>query len=266
MTIKDICKVHYLSCVEAYFGAWIRDYIELPALYCESYLSWDEVVRAFTDDRVNYADFSLIPRLQELSERVGITTHCKGNVIPAVRGKDELMLLSVKENFFSRQKPWRSDHYISVERLTEKKISYLNEYPLEEGEISLAEFSDQFGGTCLIYRVTGNDGQAEILRQSELQLQKLRGNELSKMPNSLSVKQLRDAIGILRVSRKRTLEWLTWYEQNCYVIGGDELRERIAKQINYADKYYFLAQRLMIRGETDENFIQEAVQRLGEME
>lgn len=266
MKVKDICKVQYLSCVEAYFGAWFRDYVELPALYCESYLSWHEIAGAFSNSTVNYANFSLIPRLQELAERVGLVTHCKENGFPVKRGKGELVLLSVKENFFTKQKPWRSDHYIALEKCTAKKIYYLNEYPLEEGETPFAEFSDKFGGTCLIYRATGNDGQAGLLWQSKTQAERLSGDKLSEPPQIISVKRLRDAVGILRVSRRRTMEWLTWYAKNRYIADAERLRKRLTEQISYADKCYFLLQKMMIRCERDEKILRGITLRLQDLE
>ncbi len=262
MTVKDICKVHYFSCVEAYFGAWIMRFIQLPLLYAQSYLPWNEIVRAFEDDSVEYINFPHIPRIQDFAERIGIVTHRKQRGLPQNVNRNDLLLLSVKENFFSKRKPWRSDHYIAAE-LTGKKIKYCNEYPLVSGEIEKTAFNEQFGGESLVYSLLSCDlTQAKkICMQQITAIYEKRENYLYP---TLPLNRLRDAIGILRVSRKRTVEWLAKQD---FISGKDELRKKLVGQIEYADNCYFRLQSIMIRnGRAEERFLKEITEQIARFE
>lgn len=269
MTVKDVCKVHYLSCVEAYFGAWIRNRVELPALYCESFITWSEIAGLFAEGNAEYASFSAIKRLQDLAEEVGLTRHerKKGMIRLDECHDGELTLLSVNESFIKGRKPWRNDHYIAVEKLTDKTLRYINEYPLETGEVFLAEFKDEFGGTCLIYSTTEAFERHELIKRSELQVKRLCKSENKREVAYIdSEKRLRDAIGILRVSRKRTLEWLIWYARNSYVEKAEEIQRKLTKQIAYADNCFFRLQSMIIRDQTNGAVLREITERLFETE
>ncbi len=244
MTIKDLCGVHYLSCVEAYFGAWIKDYFDLSALYCESFITWSEIVRAFSSG-VKYSDFSLIPRLQELAENAGITTHEKRAGMPIGLDKKALTLLSVNETFFSERRPWRNDHYIAAERLTKKNILYLNEYPLEKAEMPLSEFYPKYGGVYLEYRLQGQENGL-LQKKSELQREKLKNISKEDVPIIVPL-VLRDALAIFRVSRKRTLFWL---ERGCPE-KAIKTKELLKSQMETADRDYVQTQMGIMRNKND---------------
>lgn len=265
MTVSDFGKVQYLSCVEAYFGAWIRRRIPLPALYSKSYLSWPEITRAFADDRVSYAAFSFIERLQDFAEHIGITTHRKVCGIPNENDRKDLLLISVTERFFDRQRPWRNDHYIAVTKHTKRKIVYLNEYPLEKGEILSSDFSEKIGKDCLIFSWKKRSS-FEFEDESDSQLQAIvysgKGNAVT-----LTAIRLRDAVGILRVSRRRTVEWLDWYSRKKDIPFHARLRECLMKQIFFADKCYFQLQRMILRGgEPNQSLLREVTETINALE
>lgn len=244
MTINEIGKVHALSCVEAYFGAWVKDYAELPALYAESYLPWGEIVTAFETPTVRYANFPYLPRIQDLAERYGMVTHRRERGLPQRRSDGDLVLLYANEKFFSKQKPWRGDGCIAAE-ITDRSIKYFNEYPLESGEIPRAEFEDKFIGESLVYSFSGTDAVPE------------RGASLLQSPRAarapygadFTLQRLRDAIGILRISRRRTAEWLDWYAREHNVPQKEKIRNRLVGQIRYADECFVRLQGALIRNE-----------------
>ena len=115
MKIEDICKVQYLSCVEAYFGAWVKDKIPLGALYCESFLSWTEILKAFSSYET-YANFSKIRRLQDFAEHIGLISHKMTDTLLSSDQFDvkTLTLFAVNDSFFVKRKAWREDHYIAI--------------------------------------------------------------------------------------------------------------------------------------------------------
>lgn len=266
MTEKDICKVHYLSCVEAYFGAWIKEYIPLAALYCGSYLTWREILESFTRPEIGYANFSAIKRIQDLAEEAGIIIHLKQNGFPDKRNEIDLMLLSVNESFFGLRRAWRKDHYIAVEALSESKISYLNEYPLERKEIPIQTFKEQYGGNYLIYSFV-SDNLSGLADCEHAQWKKICEPKEREICYPSSTIRLRDAIGILRVSRRRTLEWLKYYAAIRNIFGIERICERFTEQINFADRSYFeLAKILARRGNAEQAALNKIVDELNFLE
>lgn len=265
MTVNDLIKVHYLSCVEAYFGAWIGNRIPPAALYSESYLPWSIINRAFADDSVSYAAFPLIARLQDFAEEAGVTTHRKICGIPDCYGEDDLLLMSVTNGFFERQIPWRRDHYIAVTKLTNRKIAYLNEYPLGRGIMNRSEFYEKYGGDCLLFSFKKKESSL-FGQRSVCQLEAI----CQKNQNSyteLSAVRLRDAIGILRVSRRRMVEWLRWFALRHEIPFAEKLCERALIQVKYADNCYFRLQRFILRGEIiRQSLLNEITERIGALE
>ena len=244
MTIIDIGRVHALSCVEAYFGAWIKDYAELPALYAESYLPWEEIVTAFETPSVCYANFPYLPRIQDCAERYGMVTHRRERGLPQRRNNGDLMLLYVSEKFFEKQQPWRGDGCVAVE-ITDCGVKYFNGYPLESGEIPRAEFVEKSVGESLVYSLA----EADAVKKSGVSRLQSPCRASSSCGADFNLKRLRDAIGVLRVSRKRTVEWLDWYAQEHSVKKKEKIRNRLAEQIRYADGCFVRLQGALIRNE-----------------
>ncbi len=257
MTVKDICQVHYFSCVEAYFGAWIKKFVPLPMLYCESFLSWHEICKAFSNG-ATYADFNLIRRIQDMAEAAGLVTHEKlRGMTDYMPNEKNLILVSVNEKFFPKQKPWRKDHYIAIEKITPTKIDYVNEYPLLVGEMPLTAFREKFGGDSLIYKLCSQDNLF-CRQQSAVQANELKTFSVGDI-DTFPLLALRDALGILRVSRKRILEWLAWYSDISGLHQAERLPVCIKEQIQAADKYYLQAQSMFLRKKSDDSIIQRII-------
>lgn len=249
MTKEEICRVHYLSCVEAYFGAWIGEKIPLGALYCESFLRWQEVLQAFSRDTTTYAAFSDIKRLQDLSEEVGLTTHVltQSLITPDIYDAAALTLFAVKDSFFLGRKAWREDHYIAITRYTKKRIAYINQFPLEEVKSGTERLAADLSGQCLIYRLTGSYDKALFATKSERQAEKLKTPSEGSLPALSSAMHLRDAIGVLRVSRRRALDWLDWYVGAFGETELERIRGPVEEQIHAADRAYLQLHMYLVR-------------------
>lgn len=269
MTKEDICKVHYLSCVEAYFGAWIKEHVPLGALYCESFLRWQEIIAAFAKDTTTYAAFAEIPRLQDMAEELGLITHVRTELLiaPEMFDAKALTLFGVKESFFTGRKAWREDHYIAVTRYTKKWIDYINQFPLEEGKVQTKQLVDDLSGRCLIYRKTKNYDKAFFAEKSRRQEERLETQADGRYSVLLDSVQLRDAIGVLRVSRRRVLDWLTWYIHSFGHTELERIRGPIEEQIQAADRAYLqLHMYLVRRQQPDSEFLTSITEELSRYE
>ena len=269
MIKEDICKVHYLSCVEAYFGAWIKEHVPLGALYCESFLRWQEILAAFARETTTYASFTEIPRLQDLSEELGLTAHerTESLIAPETFDAKTLTLFGVKESFFTGRKAWREDHYIAVTRYTKKWIDYINQFPLEEGKVQTKRLVADLSGRCLIYRNTKNYDKALFAEKCDRQAERLRTQTGEEYPVLTDAVRLRDAIGVLRVSRRRVLDWLTWYTHSFGHTELERIRGPIEEQIQAADRAYLqLHMYLVRRQQPDAEFLTSITEELSRYE
>lgn len=254
MTVKDIRQVHYFSCVEAYFGAWIKNFIPLPMLYCDSFISWYEICNSVKYG-ADYADFRLIRRIQDLAELSGLVSRKKTNgKIDWKCDANSLTLVSVNEKFFPKRKPWQKEHYIAIENITPKKISYVNESPLSVGRMPLSAFYDRFGGDSVLYRL-GRQDNSVFYRQSDCLRHLLKTFPVCNA-DPLPLLALRDALGILRVSRRRTIEWLAWDNGVTGRAQTKRLTLAIQEQVRAADKYYLQIQFLRLKKRSDDSLIQ----------
>ena len=154
------------------------------------------------------------------------------------------MLLYVSEKFFAKQQPWRGDGCVAVE-ITDCGVKYFNGYPLESGEIPRAEFVEKSVGESLVYSLA----EADAVKKSGVSRLQSPCRASSSCGADFNLKRLRDAIGVLRVSRKRTVEWLDWYAQEHSVKKKEKIRNRLAEQIRYADGCFVRLQGALIRNE-----------------
>lgn len=257
MKIKDILKVHYLSCVEAYFGAWIQKFLDLRMLYCESWLSWNDILKIFITSKIQYANFYGIRRIQDLAECAGIVKHIRRDDLNDLSSKKNILnLLSVKKEFFHSQMPWREDHFIAVLSFSEKNIRYINQYPLSKGKISKIDLLKSFGGVNLIFELNTQKHVDKIfVDKHREQIKKIVLYEEKFKFRAVSERSLLDALGVLRISRRRTLEWANKYIKEDFL--KTKIQQNMREQLLLADKAYSHVQYNLLKGQTMETSEQE---------
>ena len=156
MKPEDLTGIPFLSCVEHYFLAWLKKTEDIRPLFVGSFAEAEAVARYFAAGGT-YAAYDGIERLQDLSERLGVTAHCRSGSPP--RGDEPLALMRVNLSFFTGALlPWREDHFVAVERCGEG-FRFINQYPLSEGFLTEAELKERFGGVSLFFRVCGAPGR-----------------------------------------------------------------------------------------------------------
>ena len=116
MNREALGKVLSLSCVENYFLGYFQERFDVRPLYAESFVPFREVMTAFLNEGVSYENYPLV-RLQETSEKLGLTEHRYSEKFHYQKNK--LNLIRVNREFFNRSKllPWRADHYIAIEKV-----------------------------------------------------------------------------------------------------------------------------------------------------
>jgi len=227
-----------LSCIERYFLAWYHQYGNERELYSDSFQSVKQVFSTFSGDAV-YECYQDIPRVQDLAESYGIVKHdfCSMDFAQALRiiynNSFDLVLIKVNDKFFEqyKRKTRRADHYIMVNN----DLHWVNEYPLSEGSFSEDDFKKIYGGIVCKFRILNTDISVPDKNIKKIQMQ---DTEQIAIPNTM--RGLEDAIGVLRVSRKRLKHY---YESNV------ALSLLLEEELKMLDKLYFEARYAQIKNQ-----------------
>ena len=240
LTKKDIEGVPAVSCVESYALAYLGKRMDVRKLYAESFLPFGRTLKDFAAG-ARYENYPL-PRIQDTAEKLGVWKHECFSLPEPVRGR--LNLMEVNDYFFygAKQRPWRADHFITLDKAGEN-LRYLNCYPLSEGEFGRAEALRCFGGRMLSYAYSGGFDESAYEKLAGEQYSLVCRREKAAVP-ALGALPLRNAAAILKVSRQRTLSWLR-HESGRGAFFFDETLENIAEKLVSLYKKLIVAAELM---------------------
>lgn len=247
----------YLSCVEAYYLAWLSEFFDVRKLYAESFVEIAEVMKGFAFG-AKYENYGRIARVQDTGERLGVTTHeifsgslschCEGRspaAIPYNIQPHNLTLMRVNEKFFRGSlTAWRDDHFIAVTR-NRNGYDYVNHYPLSCGELTQAQLFDVYGGTMLAYAYCDKFNVALYDKKRAETLMRLKETPQSNCFKTLSGAALRDALGLLKISRERMRLWL--------LSEGYDLPE-LNEQVSDLQRLYFKLGADIVRGKNNADY------------
>lgn len=253
---KQVSDALALSCVEYYFLAWLAQYYSVEKLYVESFVSLKKVFDDFSCGG-KYETYGGIPRMQDVAERCGVTEHTFENIsaecaLKSIKNQSEteLCLVRVNDTFFSeyKRKAWREDHYICVGN----ELDWINEYPLSDGKMDSNIFKQVYDGAMCTYRLK------DIHKEPTNDIYtKLRYQEFDNINPYIGLDNFENALGVLRVSRKRLLKLYEWN------IGISAiLRDENA----LLDKLYLCVHYLKIRSNNDDNAVYGKIKNLIQME
>ena len=226
---KEISGALALSCVESYFLAWLNRYYNVSNLYGNSFISLKQAFDDFSHGAM-YQNYCYLPRLQDVAEEYGVVKHeyrpCSANEALTLLRKqadDDLYLIRVNTSFFTgyKRSSWREDHYICVN----KNLEWINQYPLSEGCFTEQQFIEIYDGAICIYKI--NDIVLDLPDYASFQYV-TQNFDIQDLPSSLGA--LEEAIGILRVSRKRL---------ELYYSSKKKVKELLHEEVMCMDKIYF---------------------------
>lgn len=248
----------YLSCVEAYYLAWLSEFFDVRKLYVESFVEFAEVIKDFACG-AKYENYGRIARVQDTGKRLGVTPHeifngslpcyCEGRSPAAISygiQPRNLTLIKVNEKFFRGSlTAWRDDHFIAATEVQEEKLYYVNHYPLSCGELTQVQLFDVYGGTMLAYAYCDKFNVALYDKKRAETLMRLKETPQSNCFKTLSGEALRDALGVLKISRERMRLWL--------LSEGYDLPE-LNEQVSDLQRLYFKLGADIVRGKNNADY------------
>jgi len=241
-------NISSLSCVESYF-LYILDIenYSYKHLYSHSYEGFNEICKAFFDEGMSYAYYNGVPRLQDVAQRFGLV-ELKGVEIPELFAALELdgyCCVKTKPSYIKNRYNslmWRDDHYILLTEYTGEFWSFLNDTPRDTGKLTNSEILEAYNGKMLIIRIlkeiTEEIKESLLLDFRTALSQKVKPYALCTIDNVIAA---RDAIGVLRVLRRRLHEYCSLYTDCEFMF--EYLRE--------LDKQYSLLEYMRLRNKVD---------------
>lgn len=258
--IRDVLSI---SCVENYFMGWCKvNDISLDMLYNQSYEPIGKCAEAFLKNGASYESYNGIKRIQETAEEYGIVTHKYYSVyllglIKTENIGNNLLLIQVNKKFFNniQRAPWREDHYICITEKNGNNYKYINNYPFGEGILTFEQLNNVFGGSIIVFKKTGCFDIEKIVRENNKQINNI---IYSKKFEFCDIEQknfinLRDCIGILKISRQRIKEWIKYISNLYSIIYDAEIENCLLEEINELNKLFTYLELQNLRNKFDKN-------------
>lgn len=265
MNRETLGKVLSLSCVENYFLGYFQERFDVRSLYAESFVPFQKVMNAFLNEHASYENYPLV-RLQETSEKLGLTEHRYSEKF--CYQKYKLNLIRVNREFFKGVKlmTWRADHYIALEK-TKDGYAYWNNYPLSEGHMSENRADEIYDGACLVFQEAGEFSEQIYRELCALQYARIENQSIDEVRiTEEKLVNLRDALLVLKVLRKRVAAWLAFEADNKRFDGDLSFQIHTEKLIQLYERILVEIQLQIVRKKSDISKINEKLMQLCEQE
>ena len=218
---KEIFREFYgLSCAENYFlYILFCNRYNYELLYYRSYLPMTDIFFSFTKGKEKYASYSKISRLPDVAVETGLAefnlleySDISGIDIDC----DVNYLIGVKPEFIEyryKTKLWREDHYLLLCNKTgDGEYGYVNDTPRDQGTIKLVELNENYNGKVLSIRlIRGITSSDENVFLSSFKQRLSHQDNLKSFFCTSEYDNIRDALGVLRISRKRIKSYCSLY-------------------------------------------------------
>lgn len=208
-----------LSCVERQLLYIFEDnQINPNILFVDSFERVETILDYFMNRGMKYSEFNIFDRLQHIAREKGIIDMKYVEIRDeAFINKYEYILLRVNVEFLNKtygSSIWNDEHYVLITQKDADTYYYLNDNPYDERIISKEEMYELSTSSAI-----GISLKRELLAENDELRQfydKLNGNDDAYKYQFNSVKdnsllQLRDALGVIRVMRKRNYYFISEY-------------------------------------------------------
>ncbi|MBP2245834.1 hypothetical protein [Paenibacillus xylanexedens] len=265
---SDFDDLLSFSCVENYISAHLKkEGFNISLLYYLSFAPFKSLYQDFTNNHIEYARLSSITRIQDLAVKENIIDMNWSNetdINEMFNANNHNLLVGVNLKYFHDKYkiyPWRDDHYVYIRKLDEDIYHYLNDNPKDEGIVTREQFQQLYNGQCIKYHLINHD---KITKKEDLLFKfcstlKIPENSMDinvSLLGKTDAVQIRDFLGVIRISRMRVERFMNNYFQVDY----------IGPYINEISKLYALVEYQRLRKKLDLNYINESIKKLYSMD
>ena len=202
-----------LSCIENYFLYAIESHVkDFHFLFCDSYLNWDQIWDEIFEKGVNYAHWSATPRLHHTAKKHGIADFNWRRMVTLELSGLAYNAVSINPKYIRdkyKTAPWRDNHYLLVDKMSEDEYRYINDVPPAMDMITTKQLNDVFNGEIFGFEFTNVITNHMKAEWTAALIKELANNTTTEINADYLIKEnalkIRDFIGILKVLRKRIL-------------------------------------------------------------
>lgn len=217
---NKLLKEYALSCIENYLLYLISDQ-EYPwqTIYCESFMPLGHIlVEMYEGD--DYSHFKGVKRLQEVSMEHGFSElEFVDGIVDLSEMNDAYYAVQVTNDYMREKynfEPWRNDHHILMHNLSNQSVvEYLNDVPIDSGQMSFEEVSKICDQSAIIFHVKDCAG-IDIKKAVDIAKKCVSAFEMDKLKlhfDNFTYEIARDAVSVCKVLVKRQHDFMKLFDQ-----------------------------------------------------
>ena len=242
----ELNNLYGLSCIENFLLYILKKEKYLyKYLFFQSFLPFRIIIDSFIREKVQFAYFDKIMRIQDLAGKYGlIDLHTINSLDFEFINKYEYICVMVKPEYIKSKYKialWREDHYILLSQLNKNHFYYLNDTPRDVGLISFAELKSIFAGQIVAFDIRHNITDELIKQFFNLFIYNLDFDKREFIINIDDFVTARDILGIHRILRRRVYEFCSMYTDVEFLI----------PYLNTLDKHYTSLEYMRLRNNVD---------------
>ena len=255
-------NVYGISCVENSLLAWLK-FRGLPyqSLYCRSYADINTVINEFCERKLDYLGYRDMDRLQSVAQDIGLCDLSAmeiqpGKLLPVLEevfleGKPLFIevdsgLLQKKFNITPRQR----EHGLLAYKILEGEVYLLDDYPIREIRIKPTELDKIAFRHVIVFNENSFDPDNYFNEFGHV-IKCIKAFETQQLSGEFGVDTLlflRDAVGILRISRSRVYEWLVWMQSVYHIYIEKECYTKLQELIRELNRMFSVIELYRMKG------------------
>ena len=265
LTIAFLEGTLAITCIENSLIGYLR-YLNLPykSVYCCSFINLYDTINDFILNKEDYTKYYQLKRLQDITELIQLAnvTFIESDsfentmkiLVNQTSASVPIMLHvdPTKLPNHGQILPWRDDHFVLAYRVENDVVYFLDDYPRRQFKMSIEELKNVYKGEVVLFQVIDKfnyNSYIKIIYEVLKNISKTSYKSYVKAPETLEeLIFYRDAIGIIRISRRRVVSWLMWVNENFDISINNECFTCLEKLIGLLDQLYSTLEAYRLRG------------------
>ena len=267
------------SCVENQFVMLLK-YWGLPyqAVYCNSYRTISNVIKEFKDLKKSFEYYDGFERLFSIARKLNLVELIE---VSPLDFSDMLEILKkrLKENnpiligidvskFYKDTEiiPLRNDHFVLLYGLNSTEVKILDDTPIRKHNLPIHKIQSIYDGNTIVFNCINKFDRNNYYNHIGVYTQKIvqqYENETQYtvselMPNNIEELPLfRDALGIVRISRRRLKLWFEWLKSYYGINHLNDILDVLTQLNSTLDRLFSIIEAYRLRGKMNNQTIQD---------
>ncbi len=246
MNKSELLDGYGLSCIENFFLYQLKSsYVGWTNVFYKSYLSFYRIFIDFYIHKKEYAYYDGIPRIHHTAEDLNLCTiiYSDQDKIDDIFQKTSLAAICVTpESIYKKYKTklLRDDHYIFIKKSEQDVFHYLNDFPRDEGEVTMEILKKMFCKKSIWFMFnTSNIANIDVRELSSVFYDSVLNCECGNIEEILvdeadiDIDVARDALGVLRVIIRRTAAFCEKDIEVCFLKEYFQIIDQCFTSIEY---------------------------------